>query len=41
MARKQPRRVARPASLPPEVEEKPVRPAAPKADANAKVIDTR
>lgn len=36
MARKQPRPVKRPASLPPEVEEKPARP----ADPNAKVIDT-
>jgi len=39
MARKQPRRVERPASLPPEVEEKPARPADPQAEANAKVID--
>ncbi|MFC6790586.1 portal protein [Methylobacterium komagatae] len=38
MARKQPRRVERPTSLPPEVEEKPARPANPKAEANAKVI---
>lgn len=39
MARKQPRRVERPASLPPEIEEKPERPADPQAAAKAKVID--
>lgn len=38
MARKQPRRVERPTSLPPEAEEKPARSADPKADAEAKVI---
>lgn len=39
MARKQPRRVARPASLPPEVEDKPEGPADPKTAAQEKVID--
>lgn len=39
MARKQPRRVARPTSLPPEVEEKPDRAADPQAEQKAKVID--
>ncbi len=40
MARKQPRRVERPTSLPPEVEDKPVRPADAKAAAEAKVVET-
>lgn len=39
MARKQPRRVARPNSLPPEAEEKPERSADPQAEQKAKVLD--